>query len=380
MDHMPIYLDYNATTPVAPEVCQAISDSLQHHFGNPSSNHSLGQAAKESIDCARRQVAELIGANADEVLFTSGGSESNNMAIKGLLHTVAGDPGHLIISAIEHPATVEPANYLQQWGVEVTVVGCDSNGVINVEEIESAIQPNTRLVSIMHANNEIGTLQPIAQISEICKSNGVLLHTDAAQSIGKVPVDVNALGVDLLSIAGHKLYAPKGVGALYIRNGVELEKLVHGAGHEHGRRAGTENTPYWVGLGKAAELITSTLEQRQTHLASTRDLLLNRLDELIDAPLTVNGNGADRLPNTLSVNFPNVIGSELLAASPGVCASTGAACHSGETKLSATLSAIGIEPDVARGTVRLSVGTPTTNHEVHQAADLLAKGWKSLQN
>ena len=376
---MPIYLDYNATTPVAPEVCRAISESLQHHFGNPSSSHSLGQAAKESIDRSRAQVAAMIGADDGEILFTSGGSESNNMAIKGLLHRNSGEPGHLIISAIEHPATVEPANYLQRWGIEVTVVGCDTSGVIDVEEIENAIQPNTRLVSIMHANNEIGTIQPIAEISTICRQQGVLLHTDAAQSIGKVRVDVNELGVDLLSIAGHKLYAPKGVGALYIRSGVELENLVHGAGHEQGRRAGTENTPYWVGLGKAAELITNSIDQRLAHLSQMRDILLSRLNELIDSPLTVNGADVNRLPNTLSVNFPNVIGSELLAASPGVCASTGAACHSGETKLSATLAAIGLHPDIAKGTVRLSVGTPTTPDEIEQAATLLAKAWTSLQ-
>ena len=376
---MPIYLDYNATTPVAPEVCRAISESLQHHFGNPSRRHSRGQAAKESIDRSRAQVAAMIGADDGEILFTSGGSESNNMAIKGLLHRNSGEPGHLIISAIEHPATVEPANYLQRWGIEVTVVGCDTSGVIDVEEIENAIQPNTRLVSIMHANNEIGTIQPIAEISTICRQQGVLLHTDAAQSIGKVRVDVNELGVDLLSIAGHKLYAPKGVGALYIRSGVELEKLVHGAGHEQGRRAGTENTPYWVGLGKAAELITNSIDQRLAHLSQMRDILLSRLNELIDSPLTVNGADVNRLPNTLSVNFPNVIGSELLAASPGVCASTGAACHSGETKLSATLAAIGLHPDIAKGTVRLSVGTPTTPDEIEQAATLLAKAWTSLQ-
>ena len=192
-------------------------------------------------------------------------------------------------------------------------------------------------------------------------------------------MDVNELGVDLLSIAGHKLYAPKGVGALYIRSGVELEKLVHGDGHEQGRRAGTENTPYWAGLGKAAELITNSIDQRLAHLSQMRDILLRRLNELIDSPLTVNGADVNRLPNTLSVNFPNVIGSELLAASPGVCASTGAACHSGETKLSATLAAIGLHPDIAKGTVRLSVGTPTTPDEIEQAAMLLAKAWASLQ-
>ncbi|MEK6238345.1 MAG: cysteine desulfurase, partial [Planctomycetales bacterium] len=251
----PIYLDYNATTPAAPQVRDAIIPYLTDHFGNPSSSHVLGRTCKEVIQAARGQVAALLGAEADEILFTSGGTESNNHVFKGLAaKRSSAEGGRFIISAVEHPAITEPAEFLRRQGFEVTVIGTDSEGIVDVGAIREAMGPDVVLVSVMHANNEIGAIQPIAEISRICRESGTPLHTDAAQSMGKIPVKVDELGVDLLTIAGHKLYAPKGIGALYVRRGIELEPFMHGAGHEQGRRAGTENTPYIVGLGRAAEL------------------------------------------------------------------------------------------------------------------------------
>lgn len=372
-----IYLDYNATTPIAPAVQQAMLPFIEEGFGNPSSTHALGRAAHAAIEDARNKVAELIGAEAEEIFFTSGGTESNNLAIKGLI--LANLPewsGHIVISAIEHPATTEPARHLEKLGIEVTVVPCDSHGVVQPDRIASELRRNTRLVSIMHANNEIGVMQPIREISEICRQRGVLLHTDAAQSIGKVDTFVEELGVDMLSIAGHKVYAPKGVGALYVRSGVALEPILHGAGHERGLRPGTENTPYLVGLGRAAALARECSSDSRDRMAQLRDRLLKLLQDSIGEELTVNGHLADRLPNTLSVNFPHVTGARLLDAIPELCASTGSACHSGGTRMSSTLSAIGLQPEVARGTVRLSVGWYTKEDDVDRAAELLIDGWE----
>ncbi len=372
----PIYLDYNATTPVDPVVREAMQLFFAGEYGNPSSTHVLGRSSQRAIAVARGQVAALIGCAADEIVFTSGGTESSNLAIQGAVYHAASDRnGHLIISAIEHPATVEPARWLARQGFQITVVGCDANGVVDPGEIAAAIRPTTKLVSVMHANNEVGAIQPIGEISEICRAANAKLHVDAAQSLGKIEVDVNRLGVDLLTVAGHKVYAPKGVGALYVRQGVELEPVVRGAGHECGLRPGTENTPYIVGLGTAAELAAASLPGITRQLAAQRDRLELGLRGRIPG-LTVNAASSVRLPNTASVNFPGLIGAELLDAIPELCASTGAACHSGTTKLSATLAAMGVPEDVSRGAVRLSVGRSTTDEEIDTAVERLAAVWQ----
>lgn len=379
-----IYLDYNATTPIAAEAREAMLPFLDAEYGNPSSAHRLGRAAHEAVVRARGQVAGLLGAQPDEILFTSGGTESNNLAIKGVALAQAlarGDArlgGHLVISAVEHPAVAEPARFLKRLGWQVTVVGTNRHGLVDAAEVAAALRDDTQLVSVMHANNEIGTIQPIRAIADRCRARGVLVHTDAAQSAGKIPVDVDELGVDLLSIAGHKLYAPKGVGALFVRRGTKLEPLLHGAGHESGRRAGTENVPYLVALGRAAEWAAAGLTEASARMAALRDRLHERLRAAVDPRLSVNGADAPRLPNTLSVNFPDVVGAELLARAPEVCASTGAACHSGETHLSATLAAIGLDAAVARGTVRLSLGRSTTADQIDRAAELLGVAWRAL--
>jgi cysteine desulfurase len=381
--HQPvIYLDYNATTPIAPQVREAMMPFLSAEYGNPSSSHPLGRSAHAAVDAARSQIARLLGAETDEIVFTSGGTEANNWAIKGAAFArqfTGGPRGHVVISSVEHPAVVEPARFLERLGYEVTAVGVDRRGVVDPCAVRAALRPDTLLVSIMHANNEVGTIQPIAEISQTCRARGILVHTDAAQSVGKVRVRVDELGVDLLTIAGHKLYAPKGIGALYIGRGVRLEPLLHGAGHERGRRAGTENVLYIVAVGAAAEMASSDLEATSQKLERLRDRLLARLRTNIPAELRVNGEGAARLPNTLSVNFPGVAGGELLAACPELCASTGAACHSGEAKLSATLAAMGVSPQEGAGCVRLSVGRFTTDEQVDRAAEMLAAAWRRMR-
>jgi cysteine desulfurase len=375
-----IYLDYNATTPVSPAVQEAMQPFLGEYFGNPSSSHALGRACHEAIEDARVHVARLLEADSDEIVFTSGGSESNNLAIKGVLLR---DPprvrGHVVISAIEHPAVEQPVRFLQRLGCEVTTVGCSRHGVVDPMAVEDALRRDTKLVSVMQANNEIGVIEPIRQIAAVCRERGVLVHTDAAQSIGKIRVAVQELGVDLLSVAGHKFYAPKGIGALYVRRGVVLEPLIHGAGHEGGVRAGTENTAYIVGLGRAAVLARRAVEESAPQMATLRDRLLQRLRSAVGDRLAVHGELSDRLPNTLSVNFPGVYGVELLARIPELCASTGAACHSGSRQLSGTLAALGLRPEEARGTVRLSVGWYTSEAEIDRAAELLIGAWEDIR-
>jgi cysteine desulfurase len=373
-----IYLDYNATTPIAPAVQEAMLPFLAEHYGNPSSNHSLGRACHEAVEDARARLASLLGADSDEIVFTSCGTESNNLALKGVAFRAArGGTGHLVISAIEHPAVAQPAAFLERLGYSVSVVPCDARGVVDPAAVHSALRRDTVLVSIMHANNEIGTLQPIREIAEMCRDRGVLIHTDAAQSVGKASVRVKDLGVDLLTVAGHKVYAPKGIGALYVRRGIDLEPVLHGAGHERGLRAGTENVPYIVGLGRAASLVEQHLSESIERMTLLRERLWSRLEAAIDG-VSYNGRGADRLPNTLSVNFPRVNAAELLGRCPELCASTGAACHSGSAHLSATLAAIGLSPEVARGTARLSVGWYTNEDEVDRAASLLIAAWEYL--
>ena len=319
----PIYLDYNATTPLDPSVSEVIRPFLEGMFGNPSSMHAYGSLAARAVITARNQVASLLNGHPDEVVFTAGGTESNNYAIKGVAYACRDRGNHIITTAIEHPAVIEVCRFLETTGFEVTCVGVDSCGIVDPDEIRRAIRPQTILVSVMHANNETGSIQPITEISRITRDSGILLHTDAAQSVGKIPVDVGELGVDLLSVAGHKLYAPKGVGALYIRRGVKLTKLLHGANHEAGRRAGTENVIGIVGLGKAAELVGSW------QLAVLRDRLFDGIREAIPE-VRLNGHPELRLPNTLSLGFPGVEAAMLLQAMYGIAASAGAACHAGE--------------------------------------------------
>ncbi|MCH5372814.1 MAG: cysteine desulfurase, partial [Planctomycetes bacterium] len=367
-------------TPIAPSVLEAMMPFLSEHYGNPSSSHALGRACQEAIEDARGKVAALLGADREEIFFTSGGTESNNLAIQGVMLLDAPPlDGHLIISAVEHPAVSEPARHLQRMGYEVTVVRCDARGVVDPADVEAAMRPDTRLVSIMHANNETGVIQPIAEISEVCRDHEVLFHTDAAQTAGKIPTLVDELGVDLLTVAGHKLYAPKGIGVLYVRRGVRLEPLLCGASHESGIRPGTENVPYIVGLGHAAMLALKSIDGSQQKLIGLRDLLYSRLVRVIGEGLKVNGQGAPRLPNTLSVCFPEVSGPDLLGRLPELCASTGSACHSGQVGMSPTLSAMGLSVDEARGTVRLSAGWFTSEDEIERAAELLIGAWEAIQ-
>lgn len=382
-----IYLDYNATTPIAPRVQEAMLPFLAEEYGNPSSTHRLGLVAQAAVEDARFRVAQLLGASADEIVFTGGGTESNNLAICGLAferllsqgQNFSGSPGGIVISAVEHPAVAEPARFLARLGLSVNAIGVDGDGVVDVAALEKAIRPDTLLVSIMHANNEIGVLQPIARIAAICRERGVPLHTDAAQSVGKIPTRVDDLGVDLLTVAGHKMYAPKGVGALYVRRGVQLAPVLRGAGHERGLRPGTENVPYIVGLGEAARLAGESLAAgAPERIAALRDRLHAKLESAIGEPLPINGGGAARLPNTLSVNFPRVAGADLLRRAESICASTGSACHSGATHLSPTLAAMGVSPELGRGCVRLSLGWYIGKEEVDDAAEALSAAWQEL--
>ncbi len=372
-----IYLDHNSTTPTAPSVAEKMQPFFREHFGNPSSVHVLGRASAEAIEDARSFVSGLIGADPDEVVFTGGGTEANNLAIKGVfLASAPPVEGHMVISAVEHPAVVEPARMLERLGIDLTVVPVDDQGRVDPESVAAALRPDTRLVSVMHSNNEIGALQPIRQIATICRERGVLVHTDASQSLGKVPINVDELGVDLLTIAGHKMYAPKGIGALYVRSGVHLEPLLHGAGHERGRRAGTENTPYIVGLGQAAKLVGQGLDDASERMARLRDRLQNELSDAIEGLVTF-GAAADRLPNTLAVSFPRCSGPDLLSRIPELCASTGSACHSGMIH-SGTLTAMGVPDAQIRGLVRLSLGWSTGDDDIDRAANLLINAWESL--
>jgi cysteine desulfurase len=374
----PIYLDYNATTPLDPAVVEAMLPYLREHFGNPSSAHAYGKAAHDAVERARGQVAELLGAQPDEIVFTGGGTEASNQAIKGAvfakLHGFFGRwarGAHVIHSAVEHPATAQPCEFLKRLGCKVTVVPVDGQGLVDPDAVGRALERGTTLVSVMHSNNEVGTLQPIREIAALTKARGVLLHTDAAQSLGKVAVDVNDLGVDLLTVAGHKLYAPKGVGVLYVRRGVRLEPLIHGAGHEGGRRAGTENVPYLVGLGEACAVARRGLPEATARLRQLRDRLWERLRAGLGERVVLNGHAERRLPNTLNASFVGHVGAELLAKVPEVAASTGSACHEGQVTQSPALCAMGVPPPVGRGALRLTVGRFTTEEEVDRSADAL---------
>ena len=361
-----IYLDYNATTPLDPRVAEAMLPYVHGLFGNPSSGHSFGLAAREGVDTARRQVASLLGCHVDDLIFTSGGTEANNHAIKGVAEANCQRGNHIITSAIEHPAVTEVCRYLERHGFQVTYLPVDEYGMVHPEQVEEAITPRTLLVTIMHANNEVGTIQPIAEIAEIAHRHGALVHSDCAQTVGKVPVRVDDLGVDLLSIAGHKLYAPKGIGALYIRPGVQLEKFMHGANHEQDRRAGTENVIHMAGLGMACELIEQNLSAYAGHMANLRDRLeRGLLDSGMD--VRVNGHSHRRLPNTLSVSFRGMEADRVLASLPTVAASAGAACHSDRVEVSHVLAAMNVPEEYAMGTLRLTTGRFTTEDAIDRA-------------
>ena len=374
----PIYLDYNATTPIDPEVAEAMCPYLFEHFGNPSSSHWYGIQTKKAVEEARRQVADLLHCTSDEVIFTSGGSESNNYAIKGTAFANRGKGNHIITSVIEHPAVLEVCKYLAEKSFQITCLPVDEFCLVDPRELQKSITPQTILITLMHANNEVGTIQPIAEIAEIAKEHGIVFHTDAAQSVGKIPTRVDELGVDLLTIAGHKLYAPKGIGALYVRGGIRLEKLIHGADHEKDLRAGTENVLEIVGLGQACEIAKRDLEKNMRHMQKMRDLLYAGLRQQWGG-VRLNGHPEKRLPNTLSVCFKSIEANTLLAEIESVAASAGAACHSGSVRLSAVLKAMQVDPEYAMGTVRFSTGKMTTEDEVKKAAAIFAQAAHRLQ-
>lgn len=376
---IPIYLDYNATTPVDPEVVREMEPYFTYHFGNPSSSHAYGHQAKDAVDWARVRLAALLGATPDELLFTGGGSESNNLAIKGVALANQGRGRHIITCTVEHPAVLNTCRYLEErHGFTVTYLPVDQTGRVDPTDVARAIRPDTALITIMLANNETGTLQPIPEIGAIARQHGVPFHTDAAQAVGKVPVSVDDLQVDLLTVAGHKMYAPKGIGALYVRRGTRLDPLIHGAGHERGLRAGTENVPYMVGLGKAAALAKDHLPDESTRLSLLRDRLFSGLRSRLKG-VHLNGHSALRLPNTLNVSIPGLTGYDLLAAAREVAASTGSACHSGTPTPSPVLKAMGLPDEVAVAAVRLSLGRWTTPELVDVAAHLLVDAAERLQ-
>jgi len=375
----PVYLDYNASTPHDPEVISAMHPYLGEYFGNPSSSHWYGIQTKNAVENARRQVASLLNCEPDEIVFTSGGTESNNYAIKGIVFAHRDKGNHIITTQIEHPAVTEVCRFLEEYGFKITYLPVDEYGLVNALDVEKAITPQTVLITIMHANNEVGTIQPIKQISKIAGKHNIIFHTDAAQSIGKIPTDVNALGVDLLSIAGHKLYAPKGIGALYIRQGVQLEKFMHGAGHEQGRRAGTENVLEIVGLGKACEIAKRDMDKNMSHMGAMRDRLYDGLKEKCEE-IKLNGHPEKRLPNTLSVSFLGLDANAIISEIKDyVAISAGAACHSGEIKISHVLKAMNVPVEWVRGTLRFSTGRMTTEMEIDKVIDIVSQVVRKLK-
>ncbi len=374
----PIYLDYNATTPIAPEVVEAMKPYLHEYFGNPSSSHWFGIQTKKAVENARCQVAELLKCQPDEVIFTSGGSESNNYAIRGAAFANRGKGNHIITSCIEHPAVSEVCKALGKQGLSVSCLPVDEFGLVDVDDLKQAITSQTILITIMHANNEVGTIQSITEIADAAKRHGIIMHTDAAQSVGKISTGIPELGVDLLSIAGHKLYAPKGIGALYIKRGITLEKLIHGADHEMNHRAGTENVLEIVGLGKACEIAKRDSGKIRQHMKNMRDRLQKGLQKC-PVHIKINGHPEKRLPNTLSISFANIDANVILSEiGDDVAASPGAACHTDSVDISAVLSAMNVPFDYARGTIRFSTGKMTTAAEIDRAIEIIMTCLKRL--
>ena len=374
-----IYLDHNATTRVDQEAVKAMMPYLKEEFGNPSSGYLLGMRAKEGLERAREEVALLLGCQNQEIVFTSGGSESNNMVLKGLIDFIRPEKFHIITSAVEHPAILNPLLFLMELGVKVTVLPVDHFCRIDPEAVKRAILPQTTLITIMLANNETGTLQPIKEISALGREHGIPVHTDAAQAVGKMDVDVNDLGIDFLTMAGHKLYAPKGVGALYIRRGQDLTPLMHGAGQEYGKRPGTENIILAAGLGAACRIAKKRLKSDYQNLETLRnrlqELLFKGLDDLV-----LNGHPEKRLPNTLNIAVPGIEGGLILEGLPKIMASTGAACHDRTVKLSHVLSAMGVAPEIGMGALRFSVGRSNTFEQIEEAAGLIINQVKRMRN
>ena len=374
-----IYLDYNGTTPHDPEVIAAMRPFLEEEFGNPSSGHLYAVMPRQALNTARRQVAGLLNCAPEEVVFTSGGTEANNWAIIGTALALRDRGRHIITSSFEHPAVLNVCHFLEKEGYEVTYLPVDAQGIVGVADVEAALRPDTILVTIMHANNEVGAIQPIAEIASLAKLRGIRVHTDAAQSLGKIPVDVKELEIDLLSMAGHKLYAPKGVGALYIRSGVRLETFMHGAGQEMRRRAGTENILEIVGLGKACEIAARNLEHNRRHMQAMRD----RLHAAITAgvkEVRLNGHAEKRLPNTLSLSFRNMEANRILEAiGMEIAASAGAACHADSVEISHVLKAMGVPIEWAKGTLRLTTGRMTTAPEIDRAATLIVEAVNKIR-
>ena len=373
-----IYLDNNATTPVAPEVAEAMRPYLVEDFGNASSVHWYGQRAREAVEKAREQVARLINAPPAEIVFTSGGTESDNAAVFGAVEgarprTLSG-PKHVITTSIEHPAVLYSARAMERRGIHVTFVPVDSAGVVDPAEIESSIRPETLLITVMLANNEIGTLQPVEEIGRLAREHHIAFHTDAVQAVGKVPVDVEALGVDMLSLSAHKIYGPKGVGALYVRKGTRLEPFMHGGHHERDRRPGTENVAGIVGLGTAAELAQRLLAEDSSRLAALRDRLEAGIFEGVDG-VRVNSHPKHRQPNTLNLTFDGIKGESLVMALDleSVACSTGSACASGSVEPSHVLSALGLSSDQARSSIRLSLGRYNTEADVDVALEVIPR-------
>lgn len=374
-----IYLDYNATTPVDPEVLDAMLPYLRYQFGNPSSAHSYGARAKEAIEKARGQVARLLGCSPDEIIFTGSGSESDNHAIKGTAFAFREKGNHIITSMVEHPAVINTCRSLEKNGYRVTYLPVDSFGMVDPGAVRKAITKQTILITIMHANNEVGTIQPIEEIGEIAKSSGITFHSDAAQTAGKIPVMVESLKVDLLTIAGHKFYAPKGVGALFIRQGLWIEPLIHGAGHEHARRAGTENVPGIVGIGKAAEMASATIGESAQRISKMRDRLHRGIQDRLQE-VKLNGHPAMRLPNTLNLSFRGLDAASLLERASEVAASLGSACHDTSRELSPVLKAMGIAEQYGFGAVRFSLGRFTSEEEIEKAVDIVAESAAAAQS
>ncbi|WP_254510761.1 cysteine desulfurase family protein [Anatilimnocola floriformis] len=375
-----LYLDYNSTTPIAPSVQEALLPFLAEHYGDPSQPHASGRACREACEDARGQLAHILGADADEIVFTSGGTESNNLALLGaLLKQKPAVGGHLIISAVEHASVAEPARWLERMGYDLTIVGVTGQGVVQPSAIQAAIRSDTVLVSVMHANHETGVIQPLRQIGDICHERNVLLHTDASQTVGKIRTYVDELDVDLLTVSGHKFYAPKGIGGLFIRRGVILEPLIRGNGQESGMRAGTENTIGIVGLGRAAILAARALDESPDRLESLRDQLCSQLRAAVGDELLLHGELAPRLPNTLSVCFPDVNAVELLNRIPELCAHASGGSHTALEASSPTLAAMGVDAQHARQTIRLSLGWYTAEDDIGRAANLLLGAWEALR-
>ena len=374
----PIYLDHNATTPIAPEVLDAMQPYLTESFGNPSSDHPLGREARRAVDVARDQVATLIGASPDEIVFTSGGTESNHLAIRGAAASTSARRRRVVTTIVEHPATAGACAQLEAQGWSITRLPVSRDGFVDAIAAAETIGDDVALVTVMLAQNETGAIMPVGEIASIARSHGALIHSDGAQAVGKIDVNVDHLGVDLLSIAGHKFYAPKGVGALYVRSGTPIDPLLLGGGQEGGLRPGTENVAGIVGLGAASVLATSRIATDLTVIDALREQLWSGLAGKI--PGLVRHTPLDScLPNTLSLSFPGVLGRDVLARANGVLASTGSACHSGIDAPAATLLAMGVSPEVALGAVRISLGRANTRAQVETAVEILAAAFDDVR-